>query len=248
MQTTHPTLGKLTLVLALAGGLSVAAACGGGTPPADSPEPEGTGTADMPEPQPTETPTATATGTETAPTATAAPAKPKFDDMSHEQKMALMKDVVLPKATGLLQEVDPKKFADVKCATCHGPGVKDNKYDMPNAKLPKLDSTDSFAKHKKKSEKMLAMMMEKFTPAIAEAIGEPLWSPETPNGFGCGKCHTMVAPKAPPAAKGAAVTPPAPAAAPTAKPPAGTKATPPPAATAAPPTKAPPAATDAGKK
>lgn len=230
MHPTHTTLGKLTFVFALGGGLLVAAACGGGTPPPDSPEPEGTG-ADMPEPGATEEPTASPTGTDTAPTATTEPAKPKFDDMSREQKMALMKDVVLPKATALLQEHDKKKFAEVKCGTCHGPGVKDDKYDMPNAKLPKLDAADQFAKHKKKSEKMLAFMMEKFTPAVAEAIGEPMWSPETPAGFGCGKCHTMVAPKAAPAAKAP-----------------GTKATPPAAATAAPPTKAPPAATDAGKK
>lgn len=226
MHALHSRLGKLTLLGSTVGALLIAVACGGGTPPAENPEPESTGTADMPEP-PTE-PTAETPPTEPTSTEPKEPAKPKFDDMTHEQKMALMKDVVLPKATTLLQEHDAKKFADVKCATCHGPGAKDGKFDMPNPKLPKLDSTDEFAKHKKKSEKMLAFMMQRFTPAVAEAIGEPLWSPETPAGFGCGKCHTMVPPKAAPA--GAA------------------KAVPGAAGAAAAPAKAPPAATDAGKK
>jgi hypothetical protein len=203
MRKLHSRLGKLTFLGSSIGALLIAVACGGGTPPAENPEPESTGTADMPEPT---APESTGEAPPTEPTTAPEPAKPKFDDMTHDQKMALMKDVVLPKATTLLQEHDAKKFADVKCTTCHGPGAKDGKFDMPNPKLPKLDSADSFAKHKKKSEKMLAFMMEKFTPAVAEAIGEPLWSPETPDGFGCGKCHTMVAPKAAP---GAAKAPPA---------------------------------------
>jgi hypothetical protein len=152
MHTLHSRLGKLTLLGSTLGAVFIAVACGGGTPPADAPEPDAPGTADMPEPAPTETAAETPTAEPTT-TAPPEPAKPKFDDMSHDQKMAFMKDVVLPKATTLFQEFDKKKFADVKCTTCHGPGAKDGKFDMPNAKLPKLDPADGFAKHKKKSEK-----------------------------------------------------------------------------------------------
>jgi hypothetical protein len=74
---------------------------------------------------------------------------------------------------------------------------------------------------------MLAFMMEKLTPTMAETLGESLYDPATQKGFGCGNCHTMVPPKAAPAAAGGAKGAPVP--------PAG-------------PAKAPPAATDAGKK
>ncbi len=151
----------------------------------------------VPEPTATEEPTA-------APEPTEAPEPPKapgWDDLDHEQKKAFMKEKVLPKMKEVFSEFDAKRFADVKCTTCHGPGVKDDKFDMPNPKLPKLDPKDHFAKHKKKA-KMLTFMMEKVAPAMRELLGEEEFNPETMKGFGCGNCHTMKMPPAPKPAKG----------------------------------------------
>ena len=102
-----------------------------------------------------------------------------------------MKTVVMPKMAPLFKEFDGKKFAELTCASCHGPGAKEGKFEMPNAKLGKLDPTNSFAKHMKKQEKITKFMMEKVSGEMAAALGVPAWNPETKEGFGCGGCHVV---------------------------------------------------------
>jgi hypothetical protein len=184
--------GSLVLVSAMVFGVVVA--CGGSKPPPESAEPAPAAADQATDMGPTETsePPAETAAPSASETAEAPPAKPSWDEMSKEQRTELMKTVVQPKMAELLKEFDAKRFADVKCTTCHGPGVKQGKFDMPNPKLPKLDPKDKFAKHKKKSEKILAFMMEKVVPEMASLIGEQPFDPETKKGFGCGNCHMMV--------------------------------------------------------
>ncbi len=97
-----------------------------------------------------------------------------------------MKTVVLPEMKAAFQEFDAKEFADFSCATCHGAGAQQGKFDMPNPGLPPLnkavaDSTPAMTK----------FMAEKVVPKMAEILGEEPYDHATGKGeFGCMECHT----------------------------------------------------------
>jgi hypothetical protein len=114
-------------------------------------------------------------------------AKVKFDDMAPGEKLNLMKTVVAPEMAKLFQSVDPEKYKDFGCKTCHGPGVKDGNFDMPSAALPKLPENigDVF----KTSPDMSKFMAEQVVPKMASILGEEPHNPETHQGFGCLACH-----------------------------------------------------------
>jgi hypothetical protein len=110
--------------------------------------------------------------------------------MTTDQKKEVMKTVVYPAMKSAFQEFDSKRFADMTCMTCHGPGAKEGKFKMPNPKLPVLDPKDGFKKHQKKAE-ILKFMMEKVAPEMAKLLDVPPFDPATNQGFGCFNCHTM---------------------------------------------------------
>src|SRR4249920_3107313 len=69
-----------------------------------------------------------------------------FDKLDHAQRIAFMKQKVVPAMKPLYQKHDPKDFAEFGCKTCHGEDVKDDHFDMPNPKLPKLNFKDHNSK------------------------------------------------------------------------------------------------------
>ncbi|MEZ4443359.1 MAG: hypothetical protein R3B72_30090 [Polyangiaceae bacterium] len=167
-----------TLLLSL--GTALLVACGPSAPPPDVPDaPAGGDTVDTPVDQPTDGGTDTAGGGDWA-------------SMSHDAKMEHMQKVVTPKMGALLKEFNGEK---VTCATCHGPGAKEGKFEMPNPGLPPLTMPTGdgapFAKEMEEHPEMTKFMMEKFTPAMVEALpGVKGYNPETHEGFGCFGCHT----------------------------------------------------------
>jgi hypothetical protein len=168
----HPWRSPLLMIVVVS-----AAACGPSRPPAEAPaEPAAAGQAPTGE-----------TDVATAPPS----ARVAWADMTAEEKKYHMKEVVLPRMRELLQEHDPDEFAEVNCATCHGAGAKEGKFEMPNAGLPKLDPRDGFARHKKEEPAMIKFMMERVTPEMVKLLDVAPYDPQTQQGFGCFNCHTM---------------------------------------------------------
>ncbi len=128
---------------------------------------------------------------EAAPSAPSTEPTASWKEMSAEQRMAHMKQVVLPEMASLLKAYDSKEFAAVDCRTCHGGQAELGHFGMPNADLPKLDPTNGFAAEKKEDAPMVEFMMNQVTPRMARLLDAPPSDPETQQGFDCFGCHTM---------------------------------------------------------
>jgi hypothetical protein len=102
-----------------------------------------------------------------------------------------MKSTVMPKMGGLFHDYDAKDFAEPKCVLCHGAGVKDGSFTMPNPDLPKLDATPAGMKAlRAKKAKIFDFMAKQVEPSMAQLLGEQPYDPKTGQGFGCLGCHT----------------------------------------------------------
>lgn len=111
--------------------------------------------------------------------------KSKLHGLDKKQRIDFMKKEIMPKMTEVFQAFDAKHFAKVTCITCHGPGAKDDKFEMPTASLPKLD----FSKKDPKHEKWNEFMGQKVVPTMATALGRKPYDRATKTGFGCLSCH-----------------------------------------------------------
>lgn len=195
----------LSLALALVGSIAAVAACSGGSTTTEEPVATATATADTPptatataepttqptaEPtsQPTSAPTTQPTSAPTTQPTSQPTAKAKWKDLTHDQKLAVMKDEVMPQMTKAFQGFDAKKFATFNCASCHGKNAKQANFKMPNAELPKLNPDNNFAAHQAKAQ-MLQFMFS-MTPQMASILNAEPWDPAKKAGFGCFSCHT----------------------------------------------------------
>jgi hypothetical protein len=110
-----------------------------------------------------------------------------FDKLDHDQRIAFMKQKVVPEMKPLYQKHDPKDFAEFGCVTCHGKQAKEGHFDMPNPELPKLNFND-MSKFKKED---IEWMEKDIAPTMAKILNLPLYSKDNPKGFGCLACHTL---------------------------------------------------------
>lgn len=129
----------------------------------------------------TTTPTDNGTGSATA----ALPDVP-FEKLDHDQQIEFMKTKVVPTMEPIFKGHDATKYAEFGCKTCHGPGAEKGEFEMPQEGLPVLDFKD-MSQYKKED---LEWMGNQVKPTMAKLLGEPEYTPENPNGFGCVQCHT----------------------------------------------------------
>ncbi|MEZ4367552.1 MAG: hypothetical protein R2939_14935 [Kofleriaceae bacterium] len=124
-----------------------------------------------------------------------APATPPADlayaDMSHEQRVAFMERTVMPEMRRAFAEFDPA-FADMDCATCHGAGVDDGTYQLPNPELWTLPTQAGWAALAPDDDqtRWLEFMGGVVKPRMAALLGMSDYDWQTGVGdFNCGHCH-----------------------------------------------------------
>lgn len=110
-------------------------------------------------------------------------------EKSKKQKGAFMKAKVVPAVAAIWKD-SPDGDGEVTCATCHGRGAMEGKFEMPTDQIPALNPADSFAAHKDEAA-WLEFMGKKLVPTMAQTLGVDPYNPETQKGFGCFACHTM---------------------------------------------------------
>jgi hypothetical protein len=113
-----------------------------------------------------------------------------WDKMSKAERKDYMKQVVLPKMKPIMHQFDTKKFADVKCGTCHGAGARDGLFKMPNPELAKLpNSRAGFEQLMKEKPEWMEFMGKTMKPSMANLLSMKQFDMKTGKGFGCGNCH-----------------------------------------------------------
>jgi hypothetical protein len=168
-----------SLLLGLALALPIAVSCGGDVPPPATPAATPPGSPDAP-PTPPPATTGPAAGTTTT-----------WKEMNHDQRLEFMKSTVLPKMKAEFAEYDAKRFGNINCGTCHGEGMKDGSFKMPNAKLPKVpNDMPGFQALAKAQPDAMKFMSTKVVQDMAKMLGKDPFDPKTGKGFGCHECHT----------------------------------------------------------
>jgi cytochrome c553 len=109
---------------------------------------------------------------------------------SHEQKLAYMKETVLPAEQRVFAQFEPVRFAYFTCATCHGQSARDGRYTMPNPDLPHLiGGKQGFMELAEKQPETLRFMQKVVVPETARLLGYPPFDMEKHVGFSCYQCH-----------------------------------------------------------
>lgn len=141
-------------------------------------------------PAPAPAPAPIATPAETAP-ATSGESTVDWAAMSKDQRKQYMKTVVMPQMKQTFAAFNGDRYKSMTCLTCHGDGVMQGKFTMPNPKLPKLPSTpEGFQKLMSEKPAVMQFMATKVKPQMAHLLGMPEFTPQTKTGFGCFQCHT----------------------------------------------------------
>ena len=118
-----------------------------------------------------------------------------YKDLDKKGRAELMKKFVLPKAKELFAAFDPT-FPEVTCKTCHGDGVADHTFKMPNPKIKQLPGTEKgfviWVHQHPEEAKWAGFMGEKLEPAMGQLLGMTVFNPKTGQGdLSCQTCHVL---------------------------------------------------------
>jgi hypothetical protein len=125
------------------------------------------------------------------------PAKPLvWKDMDLEQRATYMKEVVLPRAKEAFVAFDAK-YQSMDCATCHGDGVTDGSYDMPNPKIKPLPNSEeafmAWVTKEPEAGRYAQFMSTKLEPLMGELLQKAVFDPTTKTGeLSCNTCHQLI--------------------------------------------------------
>lgn len=112
-----------------------------------------------------------------------------WPEMNQAQKKAHMKKEVLPRAAELFKSWRPERYAKVTCSLCHGQGVKNGKFKMPVAHLPRLSGKVLLGPEFEKHPETTRLKLDRLVPMMSETLGLKSFSIITRRGFGCYSCH-----------------------------------------------------------
>ena len=118
-----------------------------------------------------------------------------YAELDKKGRGEFMKKLVLPKARELFAAFDPK-FGNVTCKTCHGDGVADHTFKMPNPKIKQLPGTEKdftiWVHQNPEEAKWAGFMSEKLEPAMGQLLGKTVFDPRTGKGeLSCQTCHVL---------------------------------------------------------
>jgi len=119
--------------------------------------------------------------------------KVDWEHMSIDERKKLMKTSVYPELKKAFQSFNAKKYKTFTCETCHGEGVTDGKFKMPNPALPKLPTPGDHAAMtvlQKMRPEFFQFMETVVKPKVAELTARPEWTPQNQKGVSCYTCHT----------------------------------------------------------
>jgi hypothetical protein len=121
--------------------------------------------------------------------------------MDHDQRIAFMKDVVMPKMKAEFVKFD-EHYSAMDCKTCHGKRANDGTFDMPNPDIKVLPGTEeaymAWIAKEPKDAHYTQFMAQTVEPMMAQLLHLKAFDPKTGEGnFGCNNCHLLDPPHPP---------------------------------------------------
>lgn len=129
-----------------------------------------------------------------APPAGQAPVAPPgpgdWQRWSHDQKLAYMSTTFMDEERKIFASWEPVRFRTLECRTCHGPGVGDGTFRLPNVDLPQVaPGAEGFQELAAHEPEVLSFMQKRLVPETARLLGVPAFDFEKHQGFSCYQCH-----------------------------------------------------------